>query len=137
MKQKDFTYAVARIRSKELDLLSAQSMEQLISCKSADDALRMLSDRGWGAPDEPLEAEILLEGEKNRTWQTVAEMVEDMSVFDVLRISDDFHNLKAAIKQLYTDSPLPPERLYVKNNPIDTNCGNDATCWTNYQLDAN
>ncbi len=119
MKQTDFTYAVARIRSKELGLLSAQSMEQLVSCKSADDALRLLSDKGWGAPDEPLEAEALLNGEKTRTWQTVAEMVEDMRIFDVLRIPDDFHNLKAAIKQLYTGSTLAPERLYVKNGRLD------------------
>ena len=119
MKQTDFTYAVARIRSKELSLLSAQSLEQLISAKSADDALRLLADKGWGAPDEPLEAEILLEGEKNRAWQTVGEMVEDMSVFDVLRIPDDFHNLKAAIKQIYTNSTLAPERLYLKNGRLD------------------
>ena len=119
MKQTDFTYAVARIRSKELGLLNSQSLEQLISAKSADDALRLLADKGWGAPDEPLEAEILLEGEKNRAWQTVGEMVDDMSVFDVLRIPDDFHNLKAAIKQLYTNSSLPPERLYVKNGRLD------------------
>lgn len=119
MKQKDYTYAVARIRSKELTLLSAQSLEQLIACKSADEALRLLSDKGWGQPDEPLEAETLLEGENRRAWQTVAEMVEDMSVFDVLRISNDFHNLKAAIKQVYTNSNLAPERLYVGGGRLD------------------
>ena len=119
MKQTDFTYAVARIRSKELGLLSAQNLEQLISARSADDALRLLADKGWGAPDEPLEAEAMLAGEKNRAWQTVGEMVEDMSIFDVLRIPDDFHNLKAAIKQLYTNATLAPERLYVRNGRLD------------------
>ena len=102
MKQKDFTYAVARIRSKELGLLNAQHMEQLIGCKSFEEALHFLADRGWGSPDEPLEAERLLEGEMDRTWQTVEEMVDDKTVFDTLRVADDFHNLKAAIKQLYT-----------------------------------
>ena len=105
MKQKDFTYAVARIRSKELGLLNAQHMEQLIGCKSFEEALHFLADRGWGSPDEPLEAERLLEGEMDRTWQTVEEMVDDKTVFDTLRVADDFHNLKAAIKQLGIDYP--------------------------------
>ena len=119
MKQKDFTYAVARIRSKELGLLNAQHMEQLIGCKSFEEALHFLADRGWGSPDEPLEAERLLEGEMDRTWQTVEAMVDDKTVFDTLRVADDFHNLKAAIKQLYTGSRLPPERLYVKGGRLD------------------
>ena len=119
MKQKDYTYAVARIRSKELGLLSAQHMEQLIACKSCDEALHFLADKGWGSPDEPLVPERLLEGERSRTWQTIAEMVEDLSAFDTLRISDDFHNLKAAIKQLYTGSKLPEDRLYVRGGRLD------------------
>ena len=119
MKQKDFTYAVARIRSKELGLLSAQHIEQLIGCKSCDEALHFLADKGWGSPDEPLEPERLLEGERLRAWQTVEEMVDDKTVFDTLRIADDFHNLKAAIKQLYTGSTLPPERLYVPGGRLD------------------
>ena len=119
MKQKDFTYAVARIRSKELGLLSAQHLEQLIGCKSCEEALRFLADRGWGSPDEPLEPERLLEGERDRTWRTVEEMVEDRTVFDTLRIGDDFHNLKAAIKQICTGSKLPPERLFVRGGRLD------------------
>ena len=117
MKQTDFTYAVARIRSKELGLLSAQNLEQLISARSADDALRLLADKGWGAPDEPLEAEAMLAGEKNRAWQTVGEMVEDMSIFDVLRIPDDFHNLKAGIKCLLSDFDVDAQ--FCKPSSID------------------
>ena len=119
MKQKDFTYAVARIRSKELGLLSAQHMEQLIGSKSCEEALHFLADKGWGSPDEPLEPERLLAGERDRTWQTVEEMVDDPAVFDTLRVADDFHNLKAAVKQLCTGSRLPPERLYVKGGRLD------------------
>ena len=58
-------------------------------------------------------------GERDRTWQTVEEMVDDPTVFDTLRIADDFHNLKAAIKQLCTGSRLPPERLYVQGGRLD------------------
>ena len=116
--QKDYTYAVARIRAKELGLFSASTFEQLISCKSYDEALHFLVDKGWGFSDDKLDAETILASEKKKAWQTVAEMVQDMSVFDVLRIPDDFHNLKAAIKLIYTNSKLPPERLFQTNGRL-------------------
>ena len=43
-----YTYAVARIRSKELSLLNSQAIEQLLAAKSYDECMRLLADRGWG-----------------------------------------------------------------------------------------
>ena len=119
MFQKDYTYAVARIRCQELSLFSAPMMEQLIACKSYDEALRFLADKGWGGAEDYTNAEALLAAEKKKTWELIGEMVEDMSVFNVLRISDDFHNLKAAIKLIYTNSTLPPERLFLNGGRLD------------------
>ena len=52
MFRKDYTYAVARIRSKELGLLSGGAMEQLVACKSYEEALRFLTEKGWGSNDD-------------------------------------------------------------------------------------
>lgn len=111
MFRKDYTYAVARIRSKELGLLSAAAMDQLVSTKSYDEAIRYLSEKGWGSGDETRDAEKLLTDELDKTWALMGEMVDDLSVFDVLRIADDFHNLKASIKLVYTGSTLPLDRV--------------------------
>lgn len=119
MFQKDYTYEVARIRCKELSLFSSAMMEQLLSCKSYDEALRFLADKGWGGSEDFTDAESLLSAEKKLTWQTIGEMVEDMSVFDVMRIADDFHNLKAAIKLIYTNSNLSPERLFLNGGRLE------------------
>ena len=119
MFQKDYTYEVARIRCKELSLFSASMMEQLIACKTYDEALRFLADKGWGGSEDYADAEALLAAEKKKTWELIGEMVEDMSVFDVMRIPDDFHNLKAAIKLIYTNSTLPPERLFLNGGRLD------------------
>ena len=60
---KDYTFAVARIRGREMALLSNAAMEQLLSCKSYDEALHFLADKGWGHSDERLTADNLLQAE--------------------------------------------------------------------------
>lgn len=117
--KKDYTYAVARIRGRELFLFGQPVMEQLMACKTSEEALQFLADKGWGNPEKPLTAENLLESETEKTWALISEMVPDMSVFDVFRIADDYHNLKAAVKLAYVKSRIDTSRLFVKGGRID------------------
>jgi V/A-type H+-transporting ATPase subunit C len=41
-----------------------------------------------------------------KTWELMRELVKDMSVFNTFLYGNDFHNLKAAIKKVYTSSDL-------------------------------
>ncbi len=116
MSDLDYTYAVARIRALELGLFSATTMEQLIGTDSYDSALKFLADKGWGYSDIEKDADAILNCERDRTWSTVRELVEDMSVFDVMTYPNQFHNLKAAIKQVGTDTENP--RIFYKGVPI-------------------
>ena len=97
-----YTYAVARIRSKELTLLNAQAIDQLLAAKSYDECLRLLADRGWGDGEVAADDARLLAAEREKTWNLIGELVEDMSVFDVFLYANDYHNLKAAIKLVCT-----------------------------------
>jgi V/A-type H+-transporting ATPase subunit C len=117
--KKDYTYAVARIRGKENGLFTNAVMEQLLACRTYEEALRFLQEKGWGNPDEPLQADIMLTAENQKTWDTISEMVEDMSVFDVFRLADDYHNLKAAMKLQFTGGKVDPSRLYVSGGTLD------------------
>ncbi len=116
---KDYTYAVTRIRGRELYLLNQAAVEQLISCKTYEEALSFLEDKGWGSPGEKQSAETILEAETQKIWSLMRELVEDISVFDVFRIENDFHNMKAAIKLEYTQSGIHPSRLFVKGGTVD------------------
>lgn len=118
MDDKLFTYAVARIRSKELTLLNKQSLDQLLSCKSYEDCLQSLRDKGWGESDDET-AEQLLAMEREKTWNLIRELVdkEDMHIFNVFLYSNDFHNLKAAIKQVYINKETP--NIFIKNGTVD------------------
>lgn len=122
MSDTQYTYAVARIRSKELLLLNAQTIEQLLSAKSYDECMHLLADKGWGDSDSRISSEQLLAKEREKTWDLMGELVDDLSVFDVFLYANDYHNLKAAIKQVCTGSEdfglyfsygtIPAKQLY-------------------------
>lgn len=117
MEKNQYTYAVARIRSKELSLLSNQFLEQIISAKSFEDSLRLLQDKGWGGKTEKQSAGEILENEREKTWDLLSELVEDMSVLNVFLVKYDYHNLKAAIKQKYTNVEVP--NIYISYGTVD------------------
>ena len=47
---------------------------------------------------------MLLSAERDKTWEFIGELVKDMSVFDVFLYANDYHNLKAAIKEVCTNT---------------------------------
>lgn len=118
MTDTNYAYAVARIRANELQLLSNQTVEQLLSAKSYDECFRMLLDRGWGdeTGDVP-SAEALLTREREKTWALIGELCGDMSVFDVFLYANDYHNLKAAIKLVCTGTK--DFGVFIKNGTVD------------------
>lgn len=120
MEEKQFTYAVARIRAIELSLFSKQNLEMLLSFKSYEDSIKYLLEKGWGESEND-SAEKILKDEREKTWKLMGELVdkEDMSIFDVFLIGNDFHNLKAAIKQAYINKDIP--NIFMSNGTMDAN----------------
>ncbi len=100
MSDTQYICAVARIRALEVSLFSAETIGQLMSCRDEESCLRFLADHGWGGADVPMDADAILAREREKTWETIREMHVDMSIFDVLSYVDQFHNLKAAIKEV-------------------------------------
>ncbi len=101
-----YIYAVARIRSRELSLLTESVVSQLAACESEEDCRRILSEKGWGDPDVP--SEEMLQAETKKTWDLIRELVPDhMEIFDVFRLPADYHNLKAAVKETCTEGSHP------------------------------
>ncbi len=104
--KEQYTYAVARIRAKELSLLSGSDINRLMSCTSYEECLNVLRDKGWGADKDTFESDyqLFLKHEEDKIWNTVSELIKDKSVFNVLFYQIDYHNLKAAIKGYITNS---------------------------------
>ena len=92
-----YIYAVARVRTHEKDLLDAGFMDQLAAAKDESSALKMLHEHGWGS--EGMKAEEIFSQKEDETWAFMRELLGDISVFNVFFYKNDFHNLKAAIKE--------------------------------------
>jgi len=117
MSDMQYAYAVARIRSKELSLLNTQVLEQLLASKSYEDCLHLLHDRGWGGSDGRENSEQLLQYEREKTWNLIRELVDDMSIFDVFLYANDYHNLKAAIKLVYENQETG--HVFIDHGTVD------------------
>ncbi|QAT50636.1 V-type ATP synthase subunit C [Caproiciproducens sp. NJN-50] len=114
--KQDYVYAVARIRSKELSLFGAQTLEQLMACKNYEDCLHVLSEKGWDVSSG--NAGEILSAEREKTWKLIRELIgEDLSAFDVFLYANDYHNLKAAVKEVCMDSKTP--NIYFESGTID------------------
>ncbi len=101
MQEKQYAYAVARIRTKEMSLLNGAFVEQLLAAGDEEECLRLLADKGWSLPSgagEENKGEALLQSEREKTWALMEELVEDIHVLDVFRLETDYQNLKACIK---------------------------------------
>lgn len=122
MSNTKYTYAVARIRALEVSLFSDAFIEQLLACKSADQVLQSVMEKGWGDMDSGGDAEAVLKCEEEKAWAVIRDVAPDMSVFDVLSYPKLYHNLKAAVKEVstgqknsamfYDDCPIPGEEMY-------------------------
>ena len=116
-----YTYAVARIRALEVALFSDAVIEQLLSCKTAAEALQFVVEKGWGDMADQDDPDVVLRREEEKTWEVIKEVAPDASVFNVLSYPKLYHNLKAAIKEVctearnpnifYDDCPIPGEEM--------------------------
>ena len=138
MSNTKYTYAVARIRALEVSLFSDAFIEQLLACKSADQVLQSVMEKGWGDMDSGEDAEAVLKCEEEKAWAVIRDVAPDMSVFDVLSYPKLYHNLKAAVKEVstgqknpamfYDDCPIPGEEMYriIENREFSRLPGNMA-----------
>lgn len=97
-----YTYAVSRIHARELDLLSSSDLEQLLISPDFETALKYLVEKGYGIKDNYRSFEELEKDETEKMWALINELVPDKTPFETLLRQIDFHNLKAAIKSVFT-----------------------------------
>ena len=99
----DYTYGVARIRALENTLFTDETINNLLACGDYEECIRVLRDKGWGngIPNESLES--MITEEKNKARHILEDLLKDSEDIRILNINDEFHNLKAAVKQVCTE----------------------------------
>ena len=130
--EQEYIYGVARIRALEGSLFTDETINQLVQCKDYDEAMDFLRTKGWGNgnPDQSLEE--MLEQERRRTWKVLDELIEDKEQCEILTIANEYHNLKAAIKQVCTE--LETENVFYEDTKTDTEFLKSCIRQGNYNL---
>ncbi len=100
VKDTEYLFISARLRSMERNLLTAARMERMIDAPTAEDAAKVLSEIGYNEFSPASEAELsqALAAERERTFQDLYRFVPDKAVVDVFRVKYDYHNAKTVLK---------------------------------------
>lgn len=94
MKEVEYAYAVAYIKTLENKMLTRADVENMLNVRDADEVMRILREHGWDG-DTPQE---LLKNELERAWKAVYEVCPEEAPIDILLYENDFHNLKTVLK---------------------------------------
>lgn len=120
MNQTDYAYGVSYIRSIENRLMDKGDIEGLILTKTPEEAMRMLNDKGYSnEPVSPSDFEQLLSKQQSLCWETVREVAPKDAPLDILLYKNDFHNLKVAIKAVFSRKENY-ETLFLTPATVDT-----------------
>ena len=97
MNNSRYVWAAARIRVLESSLLSREELERLAGCRTYEEGLEFLAQRGWDGADTAW-GEAMLAARRAKNRELMKSLRADKEVLGVLLRKDEFHNLKAAVK---------------------------------------
>ncbi len=119
MKDTEFAYAVAYIKTFENKMLKKADIEALINAPDYAAALKILADKGYATGAD---SDEVLKNELEKVWREAEEATPAGAPLSVLKYKNDFHNLKTVLKAFLTNanweglmlSPanVPPAELF-------------------------
>jgi V/A-type H+-transporting ATPase subunit C len=100
LKDTDYLSISARIRAMENRLLTHERMERMLEARSNDEAVKVLSECGYGdfSAATPAAMEEKLVEARNATYKDLRSAVPDPGFVDIFRIKYDYHNAKVLLK---------------------------------------
>lgn len=100
-KHKIYPFAVAVVRSKENNLVSKDKLMQMAEAPTAEDALRILGESGYGnlPASEVHDFEKLLSAQLSDAYRSLSGLIPDDKLVDIFLYKNDYHNIKVLIKQ--------------------------------------
>ena len=110
-----YIYQAMSVHLLEREMLNKKDIERLAAADDIYTAYSILGEKGWNTAGYSVsDADGLLTDQENRTWELAESLMGDLTPFNVLRCANDYHNLKAAVKLVYSDGGIDPERCFIK-----------------------
>jgi len=104
IKDEDYAYATARIRAKEIKLMSRSRLERLLDTADPSDAMKLLIESGYGSDHPEIgkggenDIEMLLSGEMKKAYALLSDILPEPQVLDLFLRQYDYLNAKLIIK---------------------------------------
>ena len=117
MNNTNYAFAVAHIRANENSLLTSADIEQLVNATDFENALSILSDKGYGTLDETDDYNSTLNENQIKTWELINSIIPQKNTLDFLIVKNDYHNIKAVLKS--TISARSDNGCYIEPCIID------------------
>ena len=115
MRDTDYAYCVARIRANERYLLREKDISELIESKDYDSAIRYLADKKWLRDKDDMAEGLRYQSTK--LWELLSESVPYKKDLDILCVTNDFFNIKAAVKCHF--SHKDPAAYYIEPTTLN------------------
>lgn len=96
----NYAYTSSRVRALENSLPSADLIKSLEESKNIDECIENLNSAGF----EGKNADEIVSAMKKRRAKLISELIEDKKEIEVIFYEKQFHNLKAAVKKMYSKS---------------------------------
>ena len=113
----EYIYQAVSVHLREKEMLNKKDVERLAAAEDVIEVYLILSEKGWDTADlTAADADKLLIVEENMTWMFVESLLKDLTPFNVLRCGNDYHNLKAAIKLVYSEDEILSRSFFAQGS---------------------
>ncbi len=117
MKDTEYAFAVARIRSNENKLLQGATVESAINANDYNETLKVFADSGY-ADFASQDEEKILSQKQREAFELIYSCAPDKKCIDFLIVKNDFHNFKAILKSMVQNKDC--EGLLLSPSMVDT-----------------
>lgn len=111
LKDTEFAFAVAKIRSNEYRLLTSNTVETLIGAQNYSECLKLLSEAGYEGLDK-FDEDTVLSKRQRAAFELIYSSAPDKHCLDFLIVKNDFHNFKAILKSKVTGADFSKLVVY-------------------------
>lgn len=101
MKETEYTYAVAYIKTLENRMLTTHEIQALLLADGFESSLKLLTDKGFGKDLSGNETvDEILKSELEGAWTEAKNVCPEEAPLEILMYKNDFHNLKTILKAI-------------------------------------
>jgi V/A-type H+/Na+-transporting ATPase subunit C len=95
----EHAYAAARLHSIEGRMLNKEILDRLAESDTADDAYKILSERGYFVDQQCFyDHDLILRNEMKKVFGYINEMIKQKEYFMIFFLKKDYHNIKVLLK---------------------------------------